>query len=102
MSIFQFIQKIRVSNHQTKMKWLIIFSSVSMVFVVMIWLAALNVITNDIANPVVAKPDDPSVPSLTQRFGSAIDELKARTTNAFSTLKSKVKGRQVELTQPTP
>lgn len=102
MSLFHFIQKIRASNHQTKMKWLIIFSSISMVFVILIWIAALNVITNDIANPVIAKPDDPSLPSLSEKFSRAIDEIKTRTTNAFSNVKTQLKGQPVELKQLTP
>ncbi len=100
--MIRFIEKIRAGDRRTKLKWLIIFSSVSMVLVVILWIAALNVITFNILNPEVpaAATGEPTT-SLGDQFGSMFRELQTRTTNAFSNLKSSIAGREVELNQPS-
>jgi hypothetical protein len=98
--MIQFIENIRASDQRTKMKWLIIFSSIAMIFVVIIWIAALRVITSNIEHPSipVSVHDDTKV-SISERLGNAFDELKKRTSTAFSELKNSLNSKPVEIKQ---
>jgi hypothetical protein len=100
--MIQFIEKIRESDQRTKIKWLIIFSSISMVFVVIIWIAALRVITSNIEHPdVPVATSTESKISFGDRFGNIFGELKQRTSTAFSELKTNLSSDPVEIKQPT-
>lgn len=97
--MLQFIENIRGSDHGTKIKWLIILSSVSMVIVVLIWIAALKIITTNIENPPVQTVAD-SGPSLADKFSSAFSEIRERTATAFGQLKGAIGSNKIELKQP--
>ncbi len=100
--MIQFIEKIRESDQRTKLKWLIIFSSISMVFVVAIWIAALRVITSNIEHPnipVVASVE--SGVSLGKKISNVLSELKQRTSTAFSELKTGLSSKPIEIKQST-
>lgn len=90
-----FIKKIRASNQQTKLKWLIIFSSISMVIVIAIWVMALRVITTDIENP---SPVATETMTLGARFKNVLRELGFRTSTAISNIKGSIKSKEIELT----
>jgi hypothetical protein len=99
--MIQFIDKIRASDQRTKLKWLIILSSISMVLVVIVWIIAINVITSTITNPEPPKtPSDQTTVSFMEQLSALFTELRDRTTNAFSIIKSNIGSRTIELEQP--
>jgi hypothetical protein len=97
--MIQFIARIRASDEKTKWKWLVIFTSLSTIIVITIWIIALRGIKADIEQ-VASPPPAVTVeePSLLEKLQSVAREIGKRTSIAVQTIRSKIKGKSIVLT----
>ncbi len=98
--MIQFIARIRAGDEKTKWKWLIVFSTLSTLIVISIWVLALRGIKADIEQ--VAAPEQSATSldedrSFLETLKSIASEIGKRTSIAAQTIRSKIKGNSIEL-----
>jgi hypothetical protein len=98
--MIQFIARIRAGDEKTKWKWLIIFTTLSTLIVIVVWILALRSIKADIE--LVAIPPQSTVSpaddrSLLETLKAIASEIGKRTSIAAQTIRSKIKGNSIEL-----
>jgi len=94
------LAEIRSSNLATKLRWLIILSSVALVLVFSVWLISVQIIVAKIQNKQVVGTEPTS--GLLQSTGSFFSRLGERTGSALGNLKNSIGGKEIQLKPIAP
>ena len=97
------LAEIRNADKATRVKWVIILSTISSALVVLVWVATLNVITTQFERPELRMPDATPVASIGSKISNVFGQLRQRTSNTIEYFKSgmsKATGNEIQLAQP--
>jgi hypothetical protein len=96
--MLQKLQEIRQADRPTRIRWVIILSTISTIIVIFLWVGSLKVITAKIESGDAV--DATGIRNISAGIGAGFSELKLRTKNAFDYFAARLGDNEVELTPP--